>query len=93
MDHFSRETALAIFRHHLKIGCSENVEVRVQQLEGHYGVPLALLGTMPGGREEEKAGTPDDEPDHDPSVMDTLTAGSSLTIYRMGYDRGSSSGH
>lgn len=37
----------------VKIGTSENVEARHRQLEAHYGVPLALLATMPGGRAEE----------------------------------------
>ena len=39
----------------VKIGCSEDVDRRREQLEWHYGRPLALLGTMPGGREEERA--------------------------------------
>jgi hypothetical protein len=37
----------------IKIGFSDNVDARVRQLEWHYGRPLALLGTMEGGREEE----------------------------------------
>jgi hypothetical protein len=39
----------------VKIGHSEDVEARVRQLEGHYGRPMALLATMPGGRDEERA--------------------------------------
>jgi Meiotically Up-regulated Gene 113 (MUG113) protein len=32
----------------IKIGFSDNVEVRHRQLEAHYGKPLAILATMPG---------------------------------------------
>jgi hypothetical protein len=39
----------------VKIGTTENLDARVKQLEAHYGCPLALLGTMPGGREEERS--------------------------------------
>lgn len=37
----------------IKIGCSDDVDVRLGQLEAHYGRPLALLATIPGGRAEE----------------------------------------
>jgi hypothetical protein len=39
----------------LKIGCSANVPARLKQLEATYGQPLALLATLPGGRDEERA--------------------------------------
>ena len=39
----------------IKIGCSVNVPFRIKQLEAHYGQSLALLATMPGGVEDEKA--------------------------------------
>lgn len=39
----------------VKIGHSANVPARVKQLEAHYGVPLAVLATMDGGRDEERA--------------------------------------
>lgn len=39
----------------LKIGFSDNVPARVKQLESHYRRPLAVLATIPGGREEERA--------------------------------------
>jgi hypothetical protein len=39
----------------VKIGCSDNVPTRIKQLETHYGRPLALLATMPGGRDQERA--------------------------------------
>ena len=39
----------------IKIGSSVNVPSRLKQLEYHYGRPLALLATMKGGREEERA--------------------------------------
>jgi hypothetical protein len=38
----------------VEIGSSEDVDLRRQQLESHYGRPLALLATMPGGRREEE---------------------------------------
>lgn len=38
----------------IKIGTSRNVESRLDQLKSYYGKPLALLGTMPGGRKEER---------------------------------------
>ena len=37
----------------VKIGFSTDVDRRRDQLESHYGKPLALLATMPGGAEEE----------------------------------------
>lgn len=37
----------------VKIGTTENLQVRWKQLEAHYGCPLALLATMPGGKPEE----------------------------------------
>jgi hypothetical protein len=39
----------------IKIGTTADVESRLRQLEAHYGRPLALLATMPGGRDEERA--------------------------------------
>jgi hypothetical protein len=39
----------------IKIGHSSDVPARIKQLEAHYGVPLAVLATMGGGREEERA--------------------------------------
>jgi hypothetical protein len=39
----------------IKIGCSVDVEHRLEQLQWHYGQPLALLKVLPGGREEERA--------------------------------------
>lgn len=39
----------------VKIGYSADVEARLRQLEGYYGRPLALLATMDGGRDEERA--------------------------------------
>jgi hypothetical protein len=39
----------------VKIGASKDVDARLRQLEAHYGCPLALLATMPGGRAEERA--------------------------------------
>jgi hypothetical protein len=33
----------------LKIGTTENLAVRLAQLEAHYGQPLALLATLPIG--------------------------------------------
>lgn len=38
----------------IKIGTSENVDARIRQLEGHYGAPVALLATIPGGPKEER---------------------------------------
>jgi hypothetical protein len=38
----------------VKIGCSVDVERRHDQLEWHYGKPLALLATLPGDRETER---------------------------------------
>ena len=38
----------------IKIGFTDDLDLRVKQIEGHYGQPLALLGTMPGGCEEER---------------------------------------
>lgn len=37
----------------IKIGFTEDLDARRRQLERHYGCPLAILATMPGGREEE----------------------------------------
>lgn len=37
----------------VKIGYSADVPLRVRQLEAHYRKPLAILATMPGGREQE----------------------------------------
>jgi hypothetical protein len=39
----------------IKIGTTGDVESRLRQLETHYGRPMALLATMPGGRDEERA--------------------------------------
>lgn len=39
----------------IKIGYSFDVVSRLEQLERHYGKPLAILATMPGGRAEETA--------------------------------------
>lgn len=38
----------------VKIGHSADVPFRLKQLEAHYGQPLALLATLPGGRKEER---------------------------------------
>lgn len=38
----------------IKIGTSRDVPLRIKQLEADYARPLAILGTMPGGREEER---------------------------------------
>lgn len=38
----------------IKIGFSDDVETRLADLERHYGVPLSLLHTEPGGRTEER---------------------------------------
>jgi hypothetical protein len=37
----------------IKIGCSTDVDRRRCQLEATYGTPLAVLGTMEGGPEDE----------------------------------------
>ena len=39
----------------IKIGFSDDVESRRRQLESHYGLPLALLATFEGGRNEERS--------------------------------------
>lgn len=39
----------------IKIGYSFNVETRMEQLSAHYGRPVSILATMPGGRAEERA--------------------------------------
>jgi hypothetical protein len=39
----------------VKIGTSVDVPARVKALESHYRRPLAVLATMPGGRDEERA--------------------------------------
>lgn len=39
----------------IKIGHSQDVLARIKQLEATYKRPLALLATIPGGREEEQA--------------------------------------
>jgi hypothetical protein len=39
----------------VKIGHAVDIERRRAQLECHYGQPLALLATLPGGRDEEQA--------------------------------------
>lgn len=39
----------------IKIGTTENMDVRHKQLESHYGQPLALLASLDGSREEERA--------------------------------------
>jgi hypothetical protein len=39
----------------VKIGHSADVDTRRLQLESHYSQPLALLATMPGERDEERA--------------------------------------
>src|SRR4051812_15504369 len=38
----------------IKIGTTEGLDHRLQGLGTHYGKPVALLGTMPGGREAER---------------------------------------
>jgi hypothetical protein len=38
----------------IKIGTTENLVVRIKQLELHYGRPLSVLATEDGGREEER---------------------------------------
>jgi hypothetical protein len=37
----------------IKVGYSNDVPRRIRQLEAHYGKPIAILGTMWGGRAEE----------------------------------------
>ena len=37
----------------VKIGCSQDVAIRLRQLESHYGCRLVLLATRPGDFEEE----------------------------------------
>jgi hypothetical protein len=37
----------------IKIGCIEDIDTRMDQLESYYGAPLALLATMEGGRSIE----------------------------------------
>jgi hypothetical protein len=39
----------------VKIGCSDDVEQRREQLEAHYGRDMVILATMPGGIAEERA--------------------------------------
>lgn len=39
----------------IKIGHSVNVPTRLKELETIYARPLALLATIPGGRDEERA--------------------------------------
>lgn len=39
----------------VKIGTTENLDLRVRQLEQHYGKPLVILATMPGSYDEERA--------------------------------------
>lgn len=39
----------------VKIGTALDVDARHKQLEAQYRQPLALLATLPGGREEERA--------------------------------------
>jgi hypothetical protein len=39
----------------VKIGTTADLDSRLRTLESHYGRPLALLATMPGGRDEERA--------------------------------------
>jgi hypothetical protein len=38
----------------IKIGTTEDLDGRMDTLESHYGEPVTLLGTMPGGRKEER---------------------------------------
>ncbi len=38
----------------VKIGCTDNVERRLEQLESHYRHPVSLLHTMEGNREAER---------------------------------------
>jgi hypothetical protein len=37
----------------IKIGTTEDIEARLAWLKHHYGAELALLATIPGGRDEE----------------------------------------
>jgi hypothetical protein len=37
----------------VKIGCTGNLEARLDQLKAHYGAELALLATLPGNRSVE----------------------------------------
>lgn len=53
MIYFAR--AIEIENAPIKIGFSDDVDRRLDQLEWHYRTQFALLATMPGGREEEKA--------------------------------------
>jgi hypothetical protein len=53
MIYFAR--AVEIENAPIKIGFSDDIDRRLEQLEWRYRTPLALLATMPGGREEEKA--------------------------------------
>lgn len=39
----------------VKIGFTEDLDSRVRQLESHYCQSLAILATLPGGRDEERA--------------------------------------
>jgi len=39
----------------IKIGTTDNVDVRIRALESRYGKPAALLATMPGGPDDEAA--------------------------------------
>jgi hypothetical protein len=39
----------------IKIGHTENLDVRLKQLQVHYARPLAVLATMAGDRAEEQA--------------------------------------
>lgn len=39
----------------IKIGYTDNLDQRRLQLQFHYGTPLALLATMDGGKEVERA--------------------------------------
>jgi hypothetical protein len=39
----------------IKIGCTDDVEERLRDLESYYGAPLVLLARMPGNREVEAA--------------------------------------
>ncbi len=43
----------------IKIGFTENLEGRLSQLEAHYRRPVALLGTMPGGADQERESPPE----------------------------------
>jgi hypothetical protein len=39
----------------VKIGATDDVARRLGQLEAYYGKPLAVLATLPGGADEERA--------------------------------------